>query len=192
MPLLPCHDVDEIAAFYAVLGFQQTYFQRKPNPYVALRREDLNLHFFGMPDYDPAASYSTCLVLVDDIQALHRAFADGMRTAYGKILASGVPRMTRPRVRRNAGGLTGFSVVDPGGNWIRITTNGGPGAAEPTSRLARALDNAVVLADSKGDHAQAARILDGAISRATPDEDPAVLAEAVAYRAELAQNLDRD
>jgi hypothetical protein len=190
VPLLPCRDIDEIAGFYAVLGFRTTYRQQRPNPYVALRREDLHLHFFAMPEFDPDASYGSCLVLVDDIGALHRAFADGMRAAYGKVLVSGTPRMTRPRVRRNTGRLTGFSVVDPGGNWIRITAKAPEPASGPHGRLARALENAVVLADSKGDPAQAAKILDGALAKAGPGDDPATMAEALAYRAELALVLD--
>ena len=189
VPLLPCRDIDEIAEFYAALGFRRTYRQGKPNPYVALRREDLHLHFFGMPDFDPETSYGSCLILVDDIGALHRAFADGMRAAYGKVLISGLPRMTRPRVRRHDR-LTGFSVVDPGGNWIRVTAKAPVRTPGPVIHLGRTLENAVVLADSKGDHAQAAKILDGALGRVPPDEDPALMAEALAYRAELALVLD--
>jgi catechol 2,3-dioxygenase-like lactoylglutathione lyase family enzyme len=190
VPLLPCRDVDEIAAFYGVLGFRVTYRQQRPNPYVALRREDLHLHFFGMPDFDPATSYGSCLVLVDDIGALHRSFADAMRAAYGKVLVAGLPRMTRPRVRKNMDGLTGFSIVDPGGNWIRVTASRAVTPEVREGRLARALQNAVVLADSKGDHVQAVKILDGALAKADQDDDAAVMVEALAYRAELALVLD--
>ena len=190
VPLLPCRDIDEIGAFYAVLGFQTTYRQLRPNPCIGLRREDLHLQFFGMPGFDPADSYGSCLVVVEDIAALHRAFADGMRAAYGKVLVAGIPRMTRPRARRNADGVTGFSLVDPGGNWIRVTTTRPAAGAPAEGRLARALQNAVVLADSHGDHAQAAKILDGALGKADPDGDAAVLAEALIYRAELALTLD--
>jgi hypothetical protein len=44
----------------------------------------------------------------------------------------------------------------------------------------------VVLADVRDDHARAATVLDGALGNVPPDEDPAVMAEALAYRAELA------
>ena len=84
IPLLPCADLDDMIAFYRVLGFETTYQQRKPNPYAALRREDLHLHFFEMPGFVPADSYSSCLVLTSDPVALHAAFAAGMRAAYGK------------------------------------------------------------------------------------------------------------
>ncbi|WP_202970593.1 hypothetical protein [Saccharothrix sp. ALI-22-I] len=154
IPLLPCASIDEMLAFYSALGFERTYRQTKPNPYPAMRREDVEIHFFGMPDFDPAQSYRSCIVQVPDTGVLHRAFADGLRTSYGKVPLSGIPRMTRPRPRKNAGGLAGFSVIDPGGNWIRIFP--APDAPTPpaaTGKLAKALENAVVLSDSHGDPA---------------------------------------
>ncbi|MFI7545488.1 bleomycin resistance protein [Actinoplanes sp. NPDC049599] len=188
VPLLPCSSLDDTVAFYQVLGFAPTYRQRRPHPYAALRREDLHLHFFEMAGFDPAASYGSCLVLTRDIAALHGAFAAGMRAAYGKVLVTGIPRMTRPRARSNAAGVSGFSVIDPGGNWIRVVQHSDTEAPAPApaGRLARALANAVVLADSKGDARQAARILDGALARAEPGDDPMGLVEALVYRAELA------
>ncbi|MBM0278961.1 bleomycin resistance protein [Micromonospora tarensis] len=193
VPLLPCASIDEIVAFYQVLGFHTTYQQRKPNPYAALRREDLHLHFFEMAGFDPADSYGSCLVLTSDIEGLHRAFAAGMRAAYGKVLVSGTPRMTRPRARKNYDGLGGFSVVDPGGNWIRVVQNAAP-TPDPTAtsggRLGKALANAVVQGDSRGDAQQAARILDSALARPQADDDPVVQVEALVYRAELALTLD--
>ena len=97
--------------------------------------------------------------------------------------------MTRPRSRRNVEGLAGFSVIDPGGNWIRIfpvaEPVSEPGAAAPETKLARALENAVVLADSHGDLAQAAKILDGALGR-DPDAPIVDRVRALAYRVELA------
>ncbi|WP_326564037.1 VOC family protein [Micromonospora peucetia] len=192
VPLLPCASVDDIVAFYAVLGFRTTYEQRKPNPYVALQREDLHLHFFEIAGFSPDQSYGSCLVLTSDIDGLHRAFAAGMRAAYGKVLVSGTPRMTRPRARKNYDGLGGFSVIDPGGNWIRVvqnTTAAPQPAATPPKPLARALANAVVQADSRGDIPQAVRILDSALARLQADDDPVTQVEVLVYRAELAMVL---
>ncbi|WP_432992861.1 bleomycin resistance protein [Dactylosporangium sp. CA-233914] len=191
VPLLPCASIDEMLEFYGALGFEVTYRQSRPNPYAALRREDLHLHFFAMPGFVPADSYGSCLVLVPDIEALHRAFAEGLRARYGRVPVAGIPRMTRPRARKNAGGVTGFSVVDPGGNWIRVTAidGGRPPATSAEGKLAVTLENAVVLADSRGDQAQAARILDSALAREDATADVPVLREALAYRAELAESL---
>jgi hypothetical protein len=188
VPLLPCRSIDEIGDFYSMLGFTQTYRQTLPNPYVALKREDINLHFFGMPDFDPEDSYGTCLIVVPDIDALYRAFAGAMRATHGKLLVSGIPRMTRPRVRKNSDGLSGFAVIDPGGNWIRITaakpTADEPGA--PFGKLGAILQNAVVMGDSHGNGVRAAQILDEAIARNQASASPTELVEALAYRAELA------
>ncbi len=191
VPLLPCASIDDIVAFYEVLGFHTTYQQRKPNPAVGLQREDLQLQFFEMPGFDPAQSYGSCVVLTPDTGELYRAFAAGMRAAYGKVLVSGTPRMTRPRARKNADGLSGFSVVDPGGNWIRFFQNA-PASPAPasTGRLGKAIANAVVQADSRGDARQAARILDSALARTEADDDPVALVEVLVYRAEVAMVLE--
>jgi len=187
IPLLPCGSVDVIADFYRVLGFRCTYRQQRPNPYVALQREDLHLHFFEMPDFVPENSYGSCLVLVPDVGELYAAFAEGMRAEYGKVLVSGIPRMTRPRPKKNDDGVTGFSVVDPGGNWIRISaTSTREPAQQPTGRLATTLQNAIVQADSRGEHHQAAWILDSALARPDAAVDPVTLVEALVYRAEVA------
>ncbi|MEU1240819.1 VOC family protein [Micromonospora parva] len=192
VPLLPCASIDDIETFYGVLGFHTTYKQRKPNPCVGVQREDIDLQFFEIAGFDPEQSYGSCLVITPDIEGLHRAFAAGMRATYGRVLVSGTPRMTRPRARKNADGLGGFSVIDPGGNWIRVFRD--PTAApmpDATSagRLAKALANAVVQADSRGSISQAVRILDSALARPQADDDPVEQVEVLVYRAELAMVL---
>ncbi|MFJ7217703.1 hypothetical protein [Amycolatopsis sp. NPDC098790] len=183
VPLLPCPSIDEIASFYQMLGFEITYRQTRPNPHVAVRREDINLHFFGMDGYDPAQSYSTCLVIVPDIGALFEAFAAGMRSVHGKLLVSGIPRMTRPRLRNDR--YTGFAVVDPGGNWIRISK----ATTEPEARtkLAAAMENAARQADARGNERQGLKILEGALKRATGDEPEFQAARE--YRDELVERI---
>ena len=188
IPLLPCASIDEIADFAGALGFTVTYRQVRPNPYLALRREDIELHYFGIEGFRPENSYGTCLVIAPDPKRLFDAFADGLRFRYGRLPLSGFPRITRPRRRKNADGFTGFSLVDPGGNWIRVTAgqaddDAPPGA--PTGRLARALQDAVVLGDSHGDVDQAAKILDGAVRRHSDGAPPAERVEALAYLLEL-------
>ena len=161
IPLLPCPSTDDIADFYEALGFTTTYRQSTPSPYVAVERDGLELHYFGMEGFDPATSYGTCIVLVDDTEPWFEAIAAGLRQRYETLPMSGVPRITRPRLRENAGGLSGFSLIDPGGNAVRFTRGitGEPVMEE--SRLATAYAYAVVLADSNGDPAEAATLLDG-------------------------------
>lgn len=192
VPLLPCASIDDIEAFYGVLGFRTTYKQRKPHACVGVQREDLHLQFFEIAGFDPEQSYGSCLVLTADIEGLHRAFAAGMRAAFGKVLVSGTPRMTQPRARKNAEGWGGFSVIDPGGNWIRVFRDAATApvpAATPAGRLAKALANAVVQADSRGSVGQAVRILDSVLARPQADDDPVEQVEVLVYRAELAMVL---
>lgn len=191
-PILPCASIDEVEEFYRMLGFERTYRQVRPNPSLAMRREDINLWFGGIPGFDPANSYGSCLVSVPDIGALFASFAEGMRAVHGKLLVKGTPRITRPRKRKNADNLTGFVVVDPGGNWIRFfPQTPAPTEEEPDrGRLRKSFDNAVVLADSKGDNAQAAKILDGALARESHSATTIDLVEALTFRAELAVRMN--
>ncbi|WP_434449619.1 hypothetical protein [Lentzea sp. E54] len=183
IPLLPCVDIDEMSAFYEMLGFSDTYRQTRPNPYIAMRREDINLHFYGMPGHVPEQSHSTCIVIVEDTEPLFEAFAAGMRAVHGKLLISGIPRMTRPRLRNDR--YTGFTVVDPGGNWIRINK----AAQEPEARtkLAKAMENAARQADARGDERQALKILEGALKGSDGTEPE--LADAQAFRDELVERV---
>jgi hypothetical protein len=69
-PTLPCRSIDEIGDFYQILGFTVSYRQTRPNPYIVVRHEDVELHLFGLPGFDPEQSYSSCIVQVPDIAAL--------------------------------------------------------------------------------------------------------------------------
>jgi len=194
VPLLPCASIDEMRDFYLLLGFEVTYRQVKPNPYISFKREGVELHYFGMDGFRPEDSYGSCLVLVEDTEPLFEAFAAGLRELFGKLPLTGFPRITRPRRRKNAGNLSGFSLIDPSGNWIRVIHVAEPrlGTQESDAqggKLAQTLANAVVMADSKGDVDQAAKILAGALSRDYPDTTMVERIEALAYIAELAVRL---
>jgi len=185
VPMLPCGPLNETLDFYRALGFDVVERQERPYTYAAMRRDDIDLHVYGMPDWDPEKSHSTCLIVVDDTEALWAEWAAGLRKRYGRVPLTGLPRMTRPRRRANAGGASGFSVVDPNGNWIRVFPDRTPPPAEPGSRLARAVENAVVLADSKDDLGQALKMLVGAERRADDDTPPRDRLAALALLAEL-------
>lgn len=188
IPLLPCADIDEIEHFFVALGFRTTYRQHRPNPALGLTGHGFDLQYYGLDGHSPESSHSSCLVIVDDTGPIWEELAAGLREAYGKLPITGFPRITRPRVRKNADGMTGFSLVDPAGNWLRFFRDGGAETSPPElTRLGEAVQNAVVLADSKGDVAQAAKVLRGAIARA-PADDPA-LDEARSFMDELAERL---
>ncbi|HJV13135.1 MAG TPA: VOC family protein [Propionibacteriaceae bacterium] len=201
VPMLPCRNIDEMADFWTSLGLTVTYRQVRPNPYLALRRNAIDLHYYAMDDVDPEQSYSTCAIVVSDTAPLHELFVEGMRARYGRAPLNGIPRITRPRRRANNAGLSGFSIIDPAGNWIRVTRSSDD-AHQPRSvdgrtewvsagggPLARALENAVVMADSHGDEVQAHRTLAGALTRHL-EAPVAERAGAWAYLAELRVRLD--
>lgn len=196
IPMLPCGDVDEMADFWTVLGLRVTYRQLRPNPYVALGLGGIDLHYFGLPGHEPENSWSTCGIVVPDTGPLYELFATGLRARYGRLPVSGLPRITRPRARANNAALSGFSVVDPAGNWVRVSrapeTGHEPRAVgdrvewvtTADGPLTRAVENAVVLADSHGDVEQALRVLSGAVARNGQAPVPE-LAPALAYLVEL-------
>jgi catechol 2,3-dioxygenase-like lactoylglutathione lyase family enzyme len=196
-PCLPCADLDGSITFYEALGFTRTYRQLKPNPYAVVKREDLQVHLFGMPDaFDPGNSYGTVIVTVPDPDALYHAFASGLRAALGKLPVKGIPRVTRPRKRY--GTVYGFSVVDPGGNWLRISkgteaesSGDAAPAPEKTQGLVGVLAVATRLGDAHGDEAMALRTLESGLER-FPDAPVLERARAWLYLAELAFRVDDD
>lgn len=139
-------------------------------------------------DAVPEQSYASAIVTVLDVGAVHDAFAAGLKGGLGRVPRAGIPRLLR--VREKSGTATGFSLVDPGGNWLRFYREGSSEESESAhqSGLRRVLATAARQGDARGDDATAAAILDRGIQR-YPDADPADLAEALAYRAELAERL---
>jgi hypothetical protein len=73
----PGRDLDDVLPFFTALGFDVTYRQERPNPYAAVRRGGIELHFFSVPEFDPADSMGSVVVLVPNTEALHTAFAAG-------------------------------------------------------------------------------------------------------------------
>lgn len=98
IPILPSRDIDETVVFYEALGFVVTYRQARPNPYLAMQRGSLDLHFFALEGFDPETSMGTAIVLVHDPGALFDAFAAGLRSAFGKVPIAGIP--PRPSAMR--------------------------------------------------------------------------------------------
>jgi catechol 2,3-dioxygenase-like lactoylglutathione lyase family enzyme len=189
IPILPCRSIDETLDFYRALGFGVTYRQERPNTYAVVQRGGIELQFFVLKTLDPANSYSSCYVVVSDVDALYGSFRDGLLSALGRLPSRGIPRISG--LKDMSYGVRQFIVVDPGGNYIRIgqpiATRAAP-RIETAGRLERALGAAVTLADSKGDDPAAAKVLDSAFSS---DEDPpiGVRVAALILRAELAYRL---
>ena len=183
IPILPCADLDESISFYEAVGFNRTYRQQRPNPYAVVELGEIRIHLFGLDDFDPVTSYGSVIIAVSDPDALYEDFAAGLRERFGKLPSSGIPRILRPRKRH--GTVRGFSVVDPGGNWLRVSKLGdAEETREATTGLARVIENAARLGDAKGDDDEAVRLLENGLERFS-DAPRIERARALLYLAEL-------
>ncbi|CAM5454078.1 bleomycin resistance protein [Streptomyces griseomycini] len=192
IPVLPCRTLRPVLDFYAALGFETTFQQRSPHPYAVVERGGIQLHFFGMKRYEPAESFSTCCIRTDDVDGLYEAFRAGLKEAYGRVPARGLPRIGP--LKDTSHGVRQFLVTDPGGNCLRIGQPTGrdqhhrPAPGEPFSR---ALHHASLFADSKEDPAGAAKIIDRALRTGTGDgrPTPVQLFRLLVLRADVAGRL---
>jgi catechol 2,3-dioxygenase-like lactoylglutathione lyase family enzyme len=186
IPILPCRDLDESISFYQALGFVRTYRQQRPNPYAVVSRDDIHIHLFTIDGFDPEQSYGSVIVAVPDADELYEAFAAGLRAAYGKLPSAGIPRIVRPR--KKEGTVRGFTIIDPGGNWLRVSKLGDTeeqAQEEKMSGLARVINNSARLGDAHGDHAFALKLIDNGLAKFT-DAPRLDRARALLFRAELA------
>jgi predicted enzyme related to lactoylglutathione lyase len=125
IPILPCGDISAQIAFYQALGFELESSYASPNAYAVMRLGEMVLHFYGTKKHVPEANATMCYVTVSDLDALCDSFTAGLKSAFGKIPRSGLPRITKVRElvddRR-------FSLSDPAGNTFYI---GAPRSGEP-------------------------------------------------------------
>ena len=151
IPILPCRSIDDQIAFYEALGFEVTYRQQAPNMFAATQRGAIELQFFTMKGYEPADSYSTCYVLVSDVDTLYADFRAGLKQALGRVPSRGLPRIGP--LRDMSYGVRQFLLTDPGGDIIRIgqplEADDAAKTAQPTPRLERALEAASLLMYSR-------------------------------------------
>ncbi|MCF0092946.1 glyoxalase [Micromonospora sp. MH99] len=193
VPLLPCPAPEETLAFWRALGFEVTYEQTRPYVYLVVQWSGFALHYGPAPKgLDPAKEQTGgCLVMVDAVAPYHAAFVDAMRGAYGKVLAKGVPRITRYRA-----GASRFSVVDPSGNTVVFIQRDEPqdmeyGGSSALEGLARVLDNARILREFKMDDRAAYRALDSGMRRRAEDAPTVEQATALAGLIELSVALGK-
>lgn len=188
--ILPCADIDETIAFYEALGFKKTYRQLRPNPHAVMALEDIHIHFNGIDGFIPENSYASVIITVPDPDSLYRDFASGLRGKFGKLPVKGIPRILRPR--KKYGTVNGFSVVDTGGNWLRIYKIGDTDEEDTdveTEGLMGFVNVATRLGDARGDEAIALKTLQNGIKR-FPDAATIDKARAYLYQAELAVRVD--
>jgi hypothetical protein len=181
--------MDESLAFWNALGYETTYTQKAPNPYAVIRYGDYELHLFGLKQLNPEENFTTCLILVGEVEQLHATFAERLKAVLGRVPGRGFPRISRMRP-----GQTRFTLTDVAGNSVIYIKRGeeDEAAAEEYKRtelnpLQRALAVAARLRDYKNDDAGAAKALDAALAR--HQEPAADYARALLARIELAEAL---
>lgn len=113
-PNLPSRDFEVTSRFFATLGFAETY---RDAGWMILRRGDLQLEFFHFPQLEPAESYASSCLRVDDLAGLYAAC-----TAAGiPEKTTGWPRINPPK-RESWGGLTAV-LIDPDCTLFRLIQN---------------------------------------------------------------------
>ncbi|REK88032.1 VOC family protein [Streptomyces inhibens] len=190
IPILPCRTVQPVLDFYNALGFEVTFRQKSPNPYAVVKRGGIELQFFGLKQYEPAESLSTCYVLTDDVDGLHQAFRAGLKAAYGRVPTRGLPRIGP--LKDMSYGVRQFLMTDPGGNCLRIgqpTSEDQHHRPAPKETFSRALHHASLLADSKEDPAAAAKVIDRVLRGEDERPTPVQLLRLLVLRADVAGRL---
>lgn len=113
-PNLPARDLDATAAFYALLGFAETY---RDAGWLILESGGLQLEFFLAPGTDPATTAAGCCLRVDDLDALY-AVCLGAEIPEQR---TGWPRLHPPAVE--ASGLRIGHLVDLDGSLLHLVEN---------------------------------------------------------------------
>ncbi|MYX13782.1 VOC family protein [Streptomyces sp. SID8374] len=194
IPLLPCRTelIQSVVDFYTALGFETTHLQKSPYVYAAVERGAVEIQLYGMKDYDPSTSHSSCYVLTDDVDGLHAAFRSGLKAAYGRIPTRGLPRIGP--LKGMSYGVRQFLTTDPTGNTIRVGQVIGDESDEepataPKETFARALHMADLFADSKQDYPGAAKIIDRVLNLEDEQPTPVQRVQLLVLRGDIAQRL---
>ncbi|UJW85988.1 bleomycin resistance protein [Devosia sp. SL43] len=113
-PNLPSRDFAVTAAFYAALGFRESW---RDEGWMILQRGTIQLEFFAFPDLDPAtSSFGSCLRL------------DNLDQFYAACVAAGIPETREgwPRLhspKTEAWGGRVAALIDPDCSLLRLIQN---------------------------------------------------------------------
>lgn len=113
-PNLPSRDFTETSRFYAGLGFEETY---RDENWLITARKGVTLEFFPHPALDPATSWFSCCLRLDDVDG----FMHACRVAGIEKKTRGFPRIHMPEVQSD---FRMGALIDPDGTLLRIIENG--------------------------------------------------------------------
>lgn len=114
---MPCPDIRTQVAFYEVLGFEVLGVYTSPNPYAALKWNNIELHFWGSRKIVAPENSTMCFLMVRDVDEVNRVFTAALKKHYGKIPRTGFPKITKVRSLVDD---CRFTLTDPGGNTLFI------------------------------------------------------------------------
>jgi len=188
IPALPCESMDDMVVFWQAIGFHVTYRQKAPSAYAVVRYEDdYELHFFGLKGLKPEENFSTCLIIMSEVEELHALFLQRLRNHLGKTPSKGFPRISRMKPKQ-----TRFTLTDVSGNSIIFIKHGKEDETVSQAYkqagqtpLQKSLNTAIRLRDFHNDDAAAAKVLDSALAR-KQERTQIDLARVLAARIELA------
>jgi hypothetical protein len=113
-PNLPSRSFADTSSFYARLGFEESW---RDDGWMILSRGALVLEFFPHPELEPAESWFSCCLRLDDLAGFYRLCLEGGVPE----ACSGQPRLQPPR--KESSGLTIGYLIDPDGSLLRLTQN---------------------------------------------------------------------
>lgn len=119
IPLLPSNSINDTLEFYKAIGCVITYQQKAPNNYLGLKIRGIEIHFFGLKQIKPETNFSSCYLVIDDIDTFYLTCREELKKKYGKIPLKGIPRIN-PIKDMPTYGVRQFVLIDPSGNYIRI------------------------------------------------------------------------
>lgn len=109
-PIMPSRDFDRTVAFYGDLGFD-VGARHDREGYLILRRDGVELHFFGYPGHEPEESDHGVYLRVADAAQVSREFEP-----LG-LPAEGIPRFIPAEAK--PWGMMELAIVDEDGNLVR-------------------------------------------------------------------------
>lgn len=113
-PNLPSRNFDHTERFYARLGFEREW---RDDGWLILSRGSMMLEFFLHAELDPATSWFSCCLRIDDLDTL----IDQILSAGVAEASEGWPRLHRPKIEPS-GERIGY-LVDEDGTLLRLIAN---------------------------------------------------------------------
>ena len=117
-PNLPSRDFAATSSFYSRLGFEE---DMRDEGWMILARGQLRLEFFPHPELEPADSWFSCCLRLDDLNGFYASCMD----AGIEERCWGAPRLHAPKIEES--GLLIAYLVDPDGTLVRLIQNQGEG-----------------------------------------------------------------